>query len=132
MQRDRDPMDFVLDDLLQRWFKWQQGYEYGRGYASSDATCRGYSTPTHWDWQNGAEDERAEEQQMRGVDKAIGKVPNDPYPWNTCLHFEARNLASQAQVWSSMRLPAGAELDVLRQEARNMLATQLRLAGLFG
>lgn len=125
-------IDAIVDDLLARWHTYRSGYSHAQGYAGRDSTCRDYMTPTHWDWRNGAEDDRAEAEQMKGFEQAVERVPNAPQPWNHCLHVEARNLASQAAVWTSARLPVGAELEVLRMEARTMLITQLHRDGLIG
>src|SRR4051812_26910778 len=76
-----EALDGKLNRLLACWYEWTQGYRHTRGYSGSDSTCRDYSTPTHWDWHNGAEDERAEQERMRGVDAAIKRVPNHPRYW---------------------------------------------------
>lgn len=124
-----DAIDGQLNRLLAQWFEWSRGYQHTRGYSGSDATCRDYNTPTHWDWRNGAEDERAHQQRMKGADSAIKRVPNEPRPWRLSLEIQAANLHSEASVWSSDRLPKGPELDVLLLEARNRLLMELREEG---
>ncbi|WP_431509765.1 hypothetical protein [Variovorax sp. DAIF25] len=124
-----EALDGKLNRLLACWYEWTCGYSHTRGYSASDSTCRDYSTPTHWDWRNGAEDERADVERMRGVDAAIKHVPNTPRLWRLALEVQARNLHAEAQVWSSSRLPAGAELEVLTLEARNLLLLELRRVG---
>ena len=124
-----DAIDGKLNRLLACWYEWVRSYTHTRGYNAVDSTCRDFSTPTHWDWHNGAEDERAEQERMRGVDRAIKKVPNTPRPWRLALEFQAMNLYSESEVWSSPRLPKGEELAVLRLEARNMLLRELQAAG---
>lgn len=124
-----DAIDGKLNRLLACWYEWVRSYTHTRGYNAVDSTCRDFSTPTHWDWRNGAEDERAEQERMRGVDRAIKKVPNTPRPWRLALEFQAMNLYSESEVWSSPRLPKGEELVVLRMEARNMLLRELQAAG---
>jgi hypothetical protein len=131
-QRQRaevEALDGKLNRLLACWYEWVRSYTHTRGFNAVDSTCRDFSTPTHWDWRNGAEDERAEQERMRGVDRAIKKVPNSPRPWRLALEFQAMNLYSEAAVWSSPRLPSGAELEVLTLEARNMLLRELQAAG---
>ncbi len=124
-----EALDGKVNRLLACWCEWTRGYSHTRGYSASDSTCRDYSTPTHWDWRNGAEDERAEQERMRGVDTAIKRVPNEPRPWRLAIEVQAMNLHSEAAVWSSPRLPRGPELDVLTLEARNMLLLELRREG---
>jgi len=125
-------IDAVIDDLLSKWHQYSNDYRPSRGFSGSDATCRDHRAPTHFDWQNGAEEARALKQEMKAFDQAIHRVPNAPEPWYTCLAFEARNLASAAQVWNSPRLPAGEELAVLRIEARNKLIQELSRDGIIG
>lgn len=124
-----EALDGKLNRLLSCWYEWTQAYRHTRGYSGSDSTCRDYSTPTHWDWRNGAEDERADQERMRGVDTAIKHVPNEPRKWRLALEFNAMNLHSEAAVWSSPCLPRGPELEVLTLEARNMLLRELREEG---
>lgn len=126
-------LDAIVNDLLARWHRWRTTYQHTRGYPASDATCRGFSAPNHWDWLNGAADERADELLVQAVDNAVDRVPNTPQPWNLALQFEARNLASRAKVWTSPRLPRDAgELQVLRLEARNRLLIELQRSGVLG
>ena len=125
-------IDRILDDLLARWHHYSKHYRHTRGFNGKDNTCRDYAAPTHWDWHNGAEDDRAEQQIMRGVDAAVARVPNTPCAWNLALQFEARNLASQYAVWNSPRLPQGEELKILVLEARNKLLVELQREGAIG
>lgn len=124
------PLDQRINGLLIAWHEWRAGYSLGCGYSGSDATCRDFRAPTHWDWRNGAMEARAEDQIMRGVDRAIDRVPNTPRRWQTVIQFEARDLHSGARVWSSPMLPRDqAELEVLRIEARNRLLRELQREG---
>lgn len=123
-------LDQRIDGLLIAWHEWRTGYRLGRGYSGSDSTCQDYRAPTHWDWKNGAAQERAEDQMMRGVDRAIERVPNDPRRWRQAVEIEARNLHSGASVWSSPAMPSDpAELEVLRIEARTRLLLELQREG---
>jgi hypothetical protein len=122
--------DQFVDGLLISWFEWRRGYRLSKGYRSSDSTCQDYRAPGHYDWKNGASQERVENEIMRGVDRAISRVPNEPDRWATALEFEAMNLATGASVWSSKGLPADPrELEVLRLEARNKLMRELQREG---
>jgi len=131
-ERTRDPVAVRLDELLMMWHDHRTGYKLARGYAGQDATCRDYRAPTHWDWQNGATQARADSLEVRAMDAAMEMVPNVPRRWHTALAFEARNLSQGAQVWSSPVLPKGEELEVLVLEARNRLLLELRKAGVMG
>ena len=123
-------IDAKIDGLLVAWHVWRSGYALTAGYRGSDSTCQDYRAPTHWDWKNGASQERVEDQIMRGVDRAIARIPNMPHRWRTVIEFEARNLSLGAAVWSSPVLPRDpAERDVLRIEARNRLVLELRREG---
>jgi hypothetical protein len=129
----RTDVDFKLDGLLADWYGWRSQYRLTRGYAGSDSTCKDHRAGTHFDWWNGAADARAEELQMKSVDKAIDRIPNDPRRWNTAIQFEARNLHCGAAVWTSPMLPADIEeREVLVLEARNMLLRELRRDGILG
>ena len=127
----QEELDAKVDDLLSRWHDWREGYRLARGYASSDATCRQAQSNGLYDRENGALDDRIEKSIMTAVDKAIDRVPNSPMPWNTCLHFHARNLFTGREVWFSTRLPRDHdELHVLLLEARNMLVGHFMDLGL--
>lgn len=126
----RPRADRVIDAFLVAWHEYRRGWSLSRGYSNSDSTCQDYRAPTHWDWKNGASQERVEDEIMRGVDRAMGRIPNVPSRWRAALEFEARNLATGAKVWTSEGLPDDpAELEVLRLEARNMLMRELQREG---
>jgi hypothetical protein len=131
--RPSDAIAHRLDELLMMWHRHREGYKLSRGYADQDATCRDYRAPTHWDWQNGATQARADALEVEAVDAAMELVPNTPRRWNTALAFEARNLCSGAVVWTSPVLPKDREeREVLVLEARNLLLVQLLRAGVIG
>lgn len=124
------PHDAELNDLLSRWHEYRHGYRAARGHSGSNAACRDAGSGSAWDWINGAEEARAEQQIMRGVDAAVERVPDEPRHWRTAIHFEARNLHSGAAVWLSPHLPQNrAEREVLVMEARNRLMLELRKEG---
>lgn len=129
----RSEIDYLLDGLLADWYKYSRGYRMTRGFSNQDSTCRDYRAPGHWDWQNGASDEKAEKMVMRAVNDAIDRVPNDPRRWNTAIQFEARNLHCGYSVWISPHLPRDkAEREVLVLEARTRLLIELRKGGVVG
>lgn len=124
------PVDAELNDLLSRWHEYRHGYRAARGHSGANAACRDAGSGSAWDWLNGAEDARAEQQIMRGVDAAVERVPDEPRHWRTAIQFEARNLHSGAAVWLSNRLPRDrGEREVLVLEARNRLLLELRREG---
>lgn len=126
----RTDLDWTVDHLLADWHVWRSHYRITKGHSGTDATCRDYRPPGHWDWANGAADARADDLVMRAVDHSVGRVPNTPQPWNLALQFEARNLHSGAAVWSSPALPKSKEeRAVLVLEARNLLVRELRKEG---
>ena len=132
MRKNVDDVSARLDELLVLWHEHRSGYKLARGYAGQDATCRDFRAPTHWDWQNGAAQARAESLEVAAVDVAMERVPNAPHRWHTALAFEARNLSTGNRVWSSPMLPKGEELEILVLEARNRLLLELKKAGVMG
>jgi len=128
-----EDIDFKLDRLLVEWYEWRRSYRLARGYSGSDATCRDYRSPGHWDWKNGAAAARADEMQVKAFDEAMDLVPNHPERWRTALEFQAMNLHSGRAVWSSPVLPQNREeRQVLLIEARNLLLVELRRGGIVG
>lgn len=131
----RSAIDHKVDDLLARWHDWHSGYKLTAGHSGVDSTCReALSDWSAYDRENGVTDAYSENQIMLAVDRAIDNVPDEPdRRWHTMILFEARNLWSQAEVWSSMRLPEDPEeFEVLRIEARNKLLIQLQREGCIG
>lgn len=127
-------IDAICDDLLSRWHSWRNNYTHERGFRASDATCRDAQSSYHWhDRNNGQVDEHIEREIMKGVDRAVDRIPDEPRPWHMMILVEARNLWSGHRVWSSMRLPKDdEELLVLRIEARNRLLMELQREGCIG
>lgn len=129
----KNEIDYLVDDLLSRWHSWRNGYTFARGFRGTDATCRDAQSQYHYrDRESGVVDEHIENEIMRAVDRAVERVPDRPRPWHLLILFEARNLWSGQAVWSSMRLPAGEELEVLRIEARSKLMMELQREGCIG
>lgn len=129
----KNEIDSIVDDLLARWHHWRNGYSHERGYRGTDATCRdAQSQWSFYDRSNGVYDDYIESEIMKGVDRAVDRIPDTPRPWHLMILIEARNLASEYAVWSSVRLPTGEELEVLRVEARNKLIVELHREGCIG
>ncbi|APW38458.1 hypothetical protein RD110_15655 [Rhodoferax koreense] len=131
--RQSAAIDLRLNELLVMWHRHQQGYRLSAGYSSSDATCRDFRTPGHWDWQNGASASRADDLEVQAIKDAMERIPNTPHRWHTALAFQARNLATGFDVWHSPVLPKTEdEREVLLMEARTKLLIQLRRDGAIG
>lgn len=73
-------------------------------------------------------DAAVEKKIIEGFD---GVMWNIPQPYLTALQFQARNLYTGKQVWTSPRLPLDPmERGVLLMEARNILLKGLARAGI--
>lgn len=116
-----------LNDLLVRWHAHCLGYSPGKGFPSGDAVCRNAKTSSTWDGWNGSQDHAIDK---KIIDAFDGVIWNVPQPHLTALQFQARNLFTGKQVWTSPRLPADqVERAVLLMEARNILLRGLARAG---
>lgn len=124
MQSD---IDHLLNDHLARWHKWCSRYQFGKGYPSSDVTCRQSRTSKQYDYDNGAMDASVDDSIAEAFDAAMDRVEQ---PYRTALSIQARNLATGAAVWNSPRLPADPmERGALLLEARNKLLKVLAQDG---
>lgn len=124
MQSD---LDHLLNDLLAKWHRYCAGYSFGKGYPSSDVTCRQSRTSKQYDYDNGAMDASVDQSIMEAFDAAMDTIEQ---PWRTALSLQARNLHTGNSVWISPRLPADPiERGVLLMEARNKLLKVLAKDG---
>lgn len=129
----KNDIDGIVDDLLVLWLRFAGGYSLSQGYGSASPMFRDdKSNWSPYDRDNGVTEEAADRDRARAVGMALFRVPNMPEMWRTALMIEARNLASGAGVWSSVRLPGGEEYEVLRIEARNKLIVELHREGCIG
>lgn len=127
MQSD---IEHLLNDHLVRWHNWCSRYRFGKGYPSSDVTCRQSRTSKQYDYDNGAMDATVEDSIAEAFDAAMDKVDQ---PHRTALSIQARNLATGANVWSSPRLPPDPmERSKILMEARNILLKVLASTGVMG
>jgi hypothetical protein len=109
------------------WHTYYRGYRLSAGHRATSATTQDYRSPGHFDWQNGASDERAEKIRLKSINECMDAVPNHPRRWRTALEVHAKNLHCGAAVWQSAVLPKDrAELEVLMLEARNRFAQELK------
>jgi hypothetical protein len=134
MTNPQSELDHKIDDLLIRWHEWNASYVPSTGFASRDATSRdAVSAWSPYDRDNGVSEAHFEREVMRAVSRAIDRIPNVPHMYRTAIQIEARNLAVGVDVWWSGRLPKNAEeAEVLRLEARNILAKELMREGCIG
>lgn len=127
MQND---IDHLLNDHLARWHNWCSRYRFGKGYPSSDVTCRQSRTSKQYDYDNGAMDASVEDSIAEAFDAAMDRVEQ---PYRTALSIQARNLATGANVWNSPRLPADPmERSKILMDARNILLKVLASTGVMG
>jgi len=127
IERTEQEVNEALNDLLRRWHAHCLGYSHGKGYPSVDSACRYSRTSRQYDDQNGALDSAVDSKIMEGVD---GVMWNIQQPYLTALQFQARNLFTGKQVWTSPRLPVDPqERAVILIEARNILLRGLAKAG---
>ncbi|WP_343735326.1 hypothetical protein [Acidovorax sp.] len=127
MQND---IEHLLNDHLVRWHNWCSRYRFGKGYPSSDVTCRQSRTSKQYDYDNGAIDASVEDSIAEAFDAAMDRVDQ---PYRTALSIQARNLATNANVWNSPRLPTDPmERSKILMEARNILLKVLASTGVMG
>ena len=120
-------IDTVLNRLLSDWHDWSQRYRFGKGYPSSDVTCRQARTSRQYDDANGALDAKVDDSIMEAFDAAVYRVPQ---PHLTALQFQARNFSTGVNVRLSPRLPVDPlERSILTMEARNILMRELARDG---
>lgn len=120
--------DAILDDLIRQWHIWSLHDMQGLGFPSVSPGCCYYRTSRQYDDVNGALDTDAHQERMSVVDHAILSMAD---PWRTAVSINARNLATGAKVWRSVRLPQDdMQRAVLVAEARDMLARRLMADGL--
>lgn len=117
-----------INDLLERWHRWESGKEPDcSGFPSTNASCKHWRASKQYDDTNGALDSDSEAKILEAVGYAIERVAQ---PGRTAVYFHARNLASDAAVWQSPRLPADSmERAALLLAAMNDLRVFLRQDG---
>jgi hypothetical protein len=124
MQND---IQHVLSSMLADWHKWSSHTHTKGGYPGRAAGFGQAKSNSQYDWESGIESDLVDRRIMEGFDATIQRIPQ---PWNTALHFEARNLAVRYQVWSSPRLPKDLwERQELILDARNRLLKELAKDG---
>lgn len=99
MQRDFDPLE-----LLALWWKAERTWTPVNGYPVECPSCRDYRTSRQHDDTNGADETDARGMLIRHVGEVVQQIDE---PFRTALYLVARNHATGAQVWRSVRLPEG-------------------------
>ena len=107
----------MLNEILREWHQWSSNDSFGKGFGSRSASCHiGPGGTSSWEIAD-----------METVDAVIDAIPQ---PHRTALAFQARNLSSRAQVWTSPQLPENwEERQILLMEALNMLTKGLIAKG---
>lgn len=116
---DECQLNDLLNEILYGWHSWSAGDTIAEGYPSRSPSCA--LGPAGSDGDGPC---------METVDAVMDAIPQ---PHRTALAFQARNLHSRAQVWSSPRLPANwEERQILLMEARNLFTRGLMEKGVLG
>lgn len=116
---DECQLNDLLNEILYGWHSWSAGDTIAEGYPSRSPSCA--LGPAGSDGDGPC---------METVDAVMDSIPQ---PHRTALAFQARNLHSRAQVWSSPRLPANwEERQILLMEARNLFTRGLMAKGVLG
>ncbi len=122
----KDDTQHLLNNLLSQWYCWSKSWSAVPQYGSS-AMFTGARSSRQWDDEDDIADAHIHHSQMEAVDFHIGEL-KDVY--RTALGMHARNLATGANVWTSVRLPQDAKARaMLLGEARAALLSRLRGAG---
>ena len=109
----------MLNEYLVAWHQWSAEDAIAEGYPSRSPSCA-----------LGPAGGGGDGPDVEAIDAVMDAIPQ---PHRTVLAFQARNLNSRAQVWSSPRLPVNwEERQILLMEARNMLTRGLMAKGLIG
>jgi hypothetical protein len=125
----RNDIDNILNDLLVSHHKWSRRIGFGKGYPGQSMTCKSARASRQYDDENGALDSGLEDSRMEAFDAVLYRIPQ---PFLTALQFQARNMATGLNVWSSPRLPLDImERQVILLEARNKIMKELVLDGIF-
>lgn len=122
----RNESDHILADLLTSWHKWAAGWAGVAAYGSC-AMFTAVRSSRQWDSANDVVDGDLHNSQMQAIDFHVGEL--SPVH-RTAIQIRARNLATGASVWSSLRLPQDPEeRAVVMLEAMNALTKRLYAAG---
>lgn len=118
----------ALDDVLCRWWHWQQCLRPVRlGFAKRAAFAAQYRTSRQYDDANGALDDDMEHGVMGVVDFQIEELAE---PHRTAIHVHAKALAHGDQVPAAPRLPeCPRERSAIVMHARALLRRRLDAAG---
>jgi hypothetical protein len=129
----RNDSDVILDDLLQSWHRWMQGFQLCP-QAGADPMFRHAKSGRGWDSTQDIIDEELSDSTMEAIDFAVSGDKTGlgglPEPYRSAVYAHARNLSARVAVWGSPRLPQDPlERARLIGEARTMLTARLLRAG---
>jgi hypothetical protein len=120
--------DALLDDILARWHGWALGTKVSRGHASRSLVAgdhRGYGL--QYESQLEQQDVDLESARCRVVDHQVREMAE---PWRTAIYQDAKNVYCGLAVWNSPRLSSDPMcIEIIREEARQLLAVRLVAAG---
>ena len=124
MKRENIGRDDILEDLA-FWWNFERGWNPVDGYPTECPSTSGYKASRQHDDVNGAFDTDERGRWAREIGHAVNRVPQ---PHRTALYVLARNRATGASVWQSVRLPADVvERAQVVADAVEMLGRELGL-----
>lgn len=122
-------IEATLDALLMLMHMAENADSFVQGYPKEAAGMKMYKTPNRYGSDGFTFDDEAQALHAGETVSMIVTDMQDPY--RTSLRIEARNLKTGIKAWTSARLPlCPIEREVIRSEARNMLARKLQSLGL--
>lgn len=118
---------YRLDQVLQDWHRWAQGFQMVATHGAC-AMFTSVKSSRQWDSENEAVDSSLHNSEMKCVDFHIGEL--EPLH-RTAIGINARNLVTGRSVWTSARLPTDIEQrQLILRDAREKLTKHLTNDGI--